>query len=116
MSQGPAARIVLGTGRCGSTLLSRMLLQNSGVLSGFEWFSGIDQGFRFRSDPVEGKELADRLRQDHPMLTMVLKRGYEVPEVVYPFGEPGSRFSIGDPIPWSLGIALPRISEQPDTL
>ena len=93
-----------------------MLDQNKRVLSVFEWFSGIDQFFRFRADPVDGAELAARLEQDHPMLTMVLKRGYEVPEVVYPFGEPGIRFDVGDPIPWSLSIALPRICDTPDAL
>ena len=56
------------------------------------------------------------LAATHPMLTMVLKRGYEVPEVAYPFGRPGMRFDLGDPVPWCLGIALARISNQPDVL
>ena len=93
-----------------------MLSQNERVLSLFEWFSGIDQFFRFRTDPIAGSELASRLKQDHPMLTAVLKRGYEVPEVAYPFGQNGARFDLGDPVPWCLGIALPRISQQPDQL
>ena len=41
------ARFVVGTGRCGSTLLSRMLSENAQVLNVFELFSGIDQFFRF---------------------------------------------------------------------
>jgi hypothetical protein len=109
-------RFVLGTGRCGSTLLSRMLAENERVLNIFEFFSGIDEFFRFRRDPVAGPELASRLRQDHPMLTMVLKRGARVPEVVYPFGAPGMRYSQGDPIPWILGIAMARLSPEPDSL
>ncbi|MCH2169287.1 sulfotransferase [Myxococcota bacterium] len=110
------ARFVVGTGRCGSTLLSRMLSVNTRVLNVFELFSGIDQFFRFQEAPVGGAELAERLRQDHPMLTMVLKRGYDVPEVVYPFDQPGSRYRRSDPVPWALGIAIPRISEEPDGL
>ena len=51
-------RFVVGTGRCGSTLLSRMLSENREVLNVFELFSGIDQFFRFRRDPVDGRELA----------------------------------------------------------
>lgn len=116
MADAARPRLVVGTGRCGSTLLSRMLSQNPGVLSLFEWFSGIDQFFRFQEGPVRGRELADRLRQDHPMLTAVLKRGYEVPEVTYPFDSSNARFGLGDPVPWSLAIALPRISEDPDRL
>ena len=109
-------RFVVGTGRCGSTLLSRMLAENDEMLNVFELFSGIDQFFRFRRDAVGGAELASRLREDHPMLTMVMRRGYEVPEVIYPFGAPGARFAPGDPIPWALGIAIPRVTNQPDAL
>jgi putative sulfotransferase len=109
-------RFVVGTGRCGSTLLSRMLAENPRVLNLFEFLSGIDEFFRFRRDPVPGAELAARLRQDHPMLTMVLRRGHEVPEVVYPFGAPGARFARGDAVPWILAIAIPRVSREPDAL
>ena len=49
------------------------------------------------------------------MLTIVLKRGYEVPEVVYPFGAPHARLAREDPIPWILGIAIARVSDDPDT-
>jgi hypothetical protein len=93
-----------------------MLSENPRVLNVFELFSGIDQFFRFRRDPVGGRELASRLREDHPMLTMVMRRGYEVPEVVYPFGAPGARHRKGEPIPWALGIAIPRVTREPDAL
>ena len=110
------ARFVVGTGRCGSTLLSRMLSMNAKVLNIFELFSGLDTSFRFTDRPVPGSQLAHHLRLDHPMLTMVMKRGGEVPEVVYPYGQPGSRYALGAPIPWALGIAIPRISDTPDPL
>lgn len=113
---GPPARFVVGTGRCGSTLLSRMLAMNAKVLNVFELFSGLDPRFRFTDRPVPGAELAHHLRLDHPMLTMVMKRGGEVPEVVYPFGEPGARHALGDPVPWALAIAIPRVSDEPDRL
>ena len=109
-------RFVVGTGRCGSTLLSKMLAENPAVLSLFEFFSGIDQFFRFRTDPVSGEELASRLEEDHPMLTMVLRRGYDVPEVAYPFDDPAARLGRSDPIPWTLAIAVARVSEEPDAL
>ncbi|MAG34470.1 MAG: hypothetical protein CL908_26665 [Deltaproteobacteria bacterium] len=115
-SESAPARFVVGTGRCGSTLLSRMLAMNGEVLNLFELFSGIDQFFRFETRSVAGHELADQLRRDHPMLTMVMKRGGEVPEVVYPFDEAGSRYVLGDPVPWALAIAIPRISDEPDIL
>jgi len=108
------ARFVVGTGRCGSTLLSRMLSQNQRVCSVFEFFSGIDQFFRFRTDAVGGEELAARLAEDHPMQTMVLKRGYDVPEVAYPFDDPQSRYDRQDPIPWTCAIAVARLTDEPD--
>jgi hypothetical protein len=115
MNRAPA-RFVVGTGRCGSTLLSRMLAMNEKVLNVFELFSGLDTSFRFADRAVPGSELAQHLRLDHPMLTMVMKRGGEVPEVVYPFGQPGFRYRLGDPIPWALAIAIPRVSDDPDRL
>lgn len=116
MSEKIPALFVVGTGRCGSTLLSRMLSVNSRVLNVFELFSGIEQDFRFQPEPVSGHDLAAQLRLDHPMLTMVMKRGGEVPEVVYPFDDPGSRYALGDAVPWALAIAIPRISDEPDRL
>ncbi len=110
------ARFVVGTGRCGSTLLSRMLSMNEQILNVFELFSGIDPFFRFERRKVTGKELADQLQLDHPMLTMVMKRGGKVPEVVYPFDDPNSRHVLGDAVPWALAIAIPRISDDPDAL
>ena len=83
-----------------------MLSENPRVCSVFEFFSGIDRFFRFRTDPVAGAELAERLLEDHPMQTMVLKRGYEVPEVAYPFDDPDSRWGRADPIPWTCAIAV----------
>lgn len=113
---GAPARFVVGTGRCGSTLLSRMLAMHENVLNVFELFSGLDTSFRFTDRPVPGPELARHLRLDHPMLTMVMRRGGEVPEVVYPFGQPGARHVLGDPVPWALAIAIPRVSRDPDAL
>src|SRR5262249_59640924 len=51
--RGVTPRFVVGTGRCGSTLLSRMLSENREVLNVFELFSRIDQFFRFPRDPLD---------------------------------------------------------------
>ena len=50
------------------------------------------------------------------MLTMVLRRGYEVPEVAYAFDSPDTALGRNDPIPWTLAIAVARISDDPDAL
>lgn len=114
---GYPARFVVGTGRCGSTLLSRMIGEHPGVASLFEWFPGFDPAFRFKPGIVSGEELADHVLRDHPVSTAVLARGFAIPEMVYPFGEPGRRYRApGDPVPWNLSIAMPRLSEDPDAL
>ena len=108
-------RFVVGTGRCGSTLLSQMLHQSPEVASLFEFMNGLDMTRRFSAEPAAGAELAKLVAQPHPFVTMVLSRGYAVPEIVYPFG-PGARFTRRDGVPWILLCTLPRLSDAPDAL
>ena len=94
-----------------------MLSEHEGVASVFEWFPGLDPQLRFQAEPMEGRALAELLRRDHPVLTAVLARGHAVPEVVYPYGAPKARYEKpGDPVPWTLGIAMARLSDDPDAL
>jgi len=112
----PVDRFVVGTGRCGSTLLSRMLSCHPELLSIFEFFTGLDHARRFAPEPVDGAELAALLAQDQPVVTMALRRGYSAPEIVYPFGAPGARYTMEDELPWLLVTALSRMSDEPDAL
>jgi hypothetical protein len=109
-------RFVVGTGRCGSTLLSRMLAESPEALALSEFMNGLDMTRRFGSAPVGGDELAWLISQPHPFVTLVLERGYEVPEIVYPFDRAGARVRRGAPIPYLLGACLPRVSDDPDAL
>ncbi|TFG95739.1 MAG: hypothetical protein E4H11_04535 [Myxococcales bacterium] len=108
-------RFIVGTGRCGSTLLSRMLAECPLVLSVFEYFNGMDRTRRFAPEPVSGADFAALVCAEQPFLTAVMRRGYEVPEVIYPFG-PGMRYRTGDALPWILANTLPRVSDRPDEL
>ncbi len=108
-------RFIVGTGRCGSTLLSRMLAECPAVLSVFEYFNGLDVARRFAAEPVGGADFAALVCAEQPFLTAVMRRGYEVPEVIYPFG-PGARYRRGDALPWLLANALPRLCRRPDEL
>jgi len=113
----------VGTGRCGSTLLSRMLAEHPRVLGIFEFFNGLDASRRFGEAPLDGPALAELLAAEQPFINAVLRRGYAVEEVTYPFRSPGAsrrgsgpRYERGDPVPWLLVSCLPRLSEAPDTL
>jgi len=107
-------RFVVGTGRCGSTLLSRMLAASPQVLSVFEFFNGLDVARRFGAEPVAGAQVAELISQEQPFLSAVLRRGYAVPEVVYPFDR--GRYRREDPLPWVLVSLLPRLVDDPDAL
>ena len=108
-------RFVVGTGRCGSTLLSRMLAANPRVLSVFEFFNGLDMGLRFSAEPQDGKDFAALIAREQPFVTAVLRRGYKVAEITYPFGT-RAKYRRDDPLPWILVALLPRLSEDPDSL
>ena len=108
-------RFVVGTGRCGSTLLSRMMAEHPDLLSIFEFFNGLDGTRRFSADPVAGSEFWEIISQPHPFITMITSRGYPVEEITYPFRET-DRFRPTDDIPWLLVTTLGRLHDDPDAL
>jgi hypothetical protein len=107
-------RFVVGTGRCGSTLLSTMLAQHRDVVSLHEFFNGLDGSRRFAPGEVDGPSLAALLGAEQPVTTAVLARGHTADEIQYPFGSPGARYRPGDPVPWLLVTMLSRLFEAPD--
>jgi hypothetical protein len=107
-------RFIVGTGRCGSTLLSRMLALHPSVCSIFEFFTGLDWASRFAAGPVSGAAFAELIARPQPVIDAVLRRGYAVEEVTYPFGR--GRYARGDSMPWILVSMLPRLSDDPDRL
>lgn len=109
-------RFIVGTGRCGSTLLSTMIAKNPAVLSLFEFFNGLDGAKRFRPEPMSGAAYRDLICEVHPFLHPVLARGYDVPEVTYPLDDPAFRFDRASGVPWILGVTVPRLSDDPDAL
>jgi hypothetical protein len=110
------ARFVVGTGRCGSTLLSLLLAEHRDVVSIHEFFTGLDWGRRFQPGTVSGAAIADLLAAEQPVTTRVLGLGYTADEIQYPFGAPGARYAMGDAMPWLLVTMLGRLSHDPDPL
>ena len=107
-------RFIVGSGRCGSTLLSRMLAEHPSVTSLFEFFNGMDAGRRFAPEPISGATLAELVAAEQPFVTAVLRRGYEVAEITYPFER--GRHRRDEPLPWILVSMLPRLADDPDAL
>jgi hypothetical protein len=107
---------VVGTGRCGSTLLSRMLSEHPEVLSLSEFI-----GVMFFSPEninlisyMDGRELWRVISSSQPFIDSALSAGLDIPEVAYPFGT--GRFSPVTGIPKICQSVLPTITDDPDTL
>ena len=109
-------RFIVGTGRCGSTLLSTMLACHPEVTSVCEFFNGLDGARRFQREPMSGRAYRALVCEPQAFLNMVLERGYPVPEIVYPIDDPTSRFGRGGDLPWILGSTLPRLEDAADAL
>jgi len=107
-------RFVVGTGRCGSTLLSLMLAQHRDVVSVHEFFTGLDWSRRFAEGLVSGVDLAAMIGAEQPVTTAVLSRGHTSDEIQYPFGSAKVRHVAGDPVPWLSITMLSRLTDDPD--
>jgi putative sulfotransferase len=108
-------RFVVGTGRCGSTLLTRMLAEHRDVVGLNEVFTGLDWGRRFADGVHTGDEVADLLATPNPVTHDALSRGYDAEEITYPF-RPTDRYRREDPLPWVLVSTLAYLSDDPDVL
>jgi len=108
-------RFVVGTGRCGSTLLTKMLDTHRDVIGLNEVFTGLDWGRRFTTDLVDGPWVADVLGTPNHVIDMVMGKGYDAEEVTYPF-RPTDRYQRGEPIPWILTSTLGHLTDDPDAL
>lgn len=112
---------ILGTGRCGSTLLSDMLRLHPGVASISEFFSFItDLGCRvsasFPAGPVTGAALWDIVGTAWPRQNLMLKHDVAMEEVIYPWRSSTSRFHGETGVPAIAQVTLPHISNTPDAL
>lgn len=107
---------VVGTGRCGSTMLSNMLRQHPGVASISEFFSfACDIGGRipalFPEEPVDGQHFWQLISAVTPRLSLALRHGVAMPEVLYPHQSPDARYSSESGVPVILQVVLPHLAE-----
>ncbi|ADP81378.1 methyltransferase [Pseudofrankia inefficax] len=105
---------VVGTGRCGSTLLSKALALHPEVLSLSEFFASLAPE-PFPAGPVSGEELWNRLTdRDSPMRPLIAQ-GMEPAEFLYPV-DSGLRFDRSTGVPRISATTLPFLSSEPDRL
>ena len=108
------ANFVIGTGRCGSTLLSTLLAENRQALVLSEFFGGLDMINRFSSAPMSGDDLATMLARDMELAHFWKTRSKKIKEILI------DRKSLADKwhghIPVLLEIALPALTSEPEQL
>lgn len=110
---------MLGTGRCGSTLVSEILRDHPAVLSVSELFAFVtDLGSRIPDvlpdRQVDGATFWSWLATPQPVQSTLLANGLRMGEVIYPFGR--GRFA-PESLPPILQATLPHLDpNDPDAL
>jgi hypothetical protein len=112
---------IVGTGRCGSTMLSNMLRDHAAILSVSEFLVSVtDLGGRIPQAFPEGRLMDARhawevLAGLHPRQTVMLRHGMEMDEMLYPLA-PTSRFSRQSGVPAILLTTLPHLTPDHEAL
>jgi putative sulfotransferase len=111
---------IVGTGRCGSTMLSNMLREHPKILSLSEFFSMVTDGGRstkpFSPEPMEGREFWSIISAITPMPRFTLRHRIPFDEWLYPVDGANTRFSRETGVPALLLTALPHLSDEHDIL
>jgi len=111
---------IVGTGRCGSTMLSSMIRDHADILSVSEFLVSVTDfagrvSQAFPGCPVDAHQVWDVLAGLHPRQTTMLRHGVEMDEMLYPLA-PTSRFSRQSGVPAILYITLPHLTADHDAL
>ena len=104
---------IVGTGRCGSTMLSNMVREHPDILSVSEFFTSLtSRAFRGRNPP--GETIFRRLNTLSPGGRALLTNGLVVDEFLYPLG-PEARYGAGE-VPAILCTTLPHLTADHERL
>jgi hypothetical protein len=108
------ANFVVGTGRCGSTLLSKLLAEHPAALVLSEFFGGLDMLNRFREGDVTALELKEILSRDMELSHFWKTRSKKIAELLVDHGSIAARWN--GHVPVLLEIALPALTRDSDLL
>jgi hypothetical protein len=107
-------RFIVSTGRCGSTLLSRLLALHPGVLSLSETLAAMQPG-AFPPGEIGAERFWALLTRPHPVWTHALRHHVDLPELLYPV-DGGGRFTRETGVPPLAAVTLPALGDDPDAL
>jgi putative sulfotransferase len=111
---------VVGTGRCGSTMVSNMLREHPRLASLSEFFSLVtDLGGRiaesFPEGAIDSTHFWRLVAAPHAKQTLMHREDVAMPEVLYRPG-PGRRFTAEGGVPAIMQTTLPHLSDDPEQL
>ncbi|MEU8673389.1 hypothetical protein [Streptomyces sp. NPDC048560] len=104
--------IVLGTGRCGSTMLSDLVNEHREVLSLSEFFACLDP-WGFSAGELDGPAFWHLLSTPRLKPNTLMRKGVTVPEYRYPLGS--GRYAAGS-VPALSVMTLPPLTDDPDAM
>ena len=112
---------VVGTGRCGSTLVSNMLNLHTEILSLSEFFAFItDLGTlipeAFPNQEISAAQFWSIISTAYTKQNIMLKHDVVMKEVLYPYKSTSSRFSAEIGVPAILQTTLPHLTPEHDSL
>ncbi|QBD80857.1 sulfotransferase [Ktedonosporobacter rubrisoli] len=105
---------VVGTGRCGSTMISQLLSKHPAVLSLSEFFTML-HGPKFQQGIMDAAQFWALLSAPKPRTTQLLRHGMTTPEFLYPLSDT-SRFNAETGIPAILLVTLPHLTDEHEAL
>ncbi|MBA2396588.1 MAG: sulfotransferase [Ktedonobacteraceae bacterium] len=112
---------IVGTGRCGSTMLSTMLRDHPAILSLSEFFTFVtDLGTRipqaFPAGFIDGEQFWRLLSTHYPKQNIMVQHGIAMDEVLYPYTSSHARYNAQTGIPAILQTTLPHLTPEHDRL
>ena len=112
---------IVGTGRCGSTMLTQLLHQHPDILSLSEVFTFLsDLGGKlalvFSDENICGLQFWQLLADTAPRETLMLKQQIAIPEVLYPLNRRDTLFNASTGVPAILQVTLPQLTDNHDAL
>jgi len=108
---------VVGTGRCGSTMLSRILHLHPDVLSASEFFTAVTDSWLNispQAHDMNGQEFWNLVSAPAAYINALIQAGLTVPDLLYPYDT--GRFKTITGIPGICHSTLSMLSDDPDTL
>lgn len=108
---------IVGTGRCGSTMISNMLREHPHILIISEFFCFItDLGGQicdaFTEDLIDGKTFFKIVGETASRTNILLKHNVAPTEILYPFSSFQYRFSSLTGVPPILNVTLPYLTDD----